>query len=410
MRTRFEPAEVDRYARAIAFDALRLKPGDRLFVDCEPAHRELVAALGRVCFAAGIDVDLNYAEPQLLRARLIEAPDAMIGTDTTWEQRRMRASVGPDAALLWIATEGEPGVLGDAPGDRLARHQQRRAKRYRWRSKAAERLEQKWCIVDFPTDGSAAQAYPELDLDAAHRALFDDLVSFARCGPDDPDGAWARHAEDLARLAEQLDALELRALRYHGPGTDLAIGLIPGARWRAGAGESPYGDVVSVNLPTEEIFTSPDRRFADGTFTCTRPLSIYGRVIEGIRGEFARGCLRRVDCDRAEDATYLRELFAVRGGDRIGEVALVDARSRIGAAERIYWSTLLDENAASHFAFGLGFADAVLPDGAAAARRLVNRSDIHLDVMIGAPDLDVTGTDARGREVPVIRDGTFCFG
>ena len=322
----------------------------------------------------------------------------------------MRASVGPDAAALWILTEGEPGVLSDVPSDRLAHHQQRRAKRFRWLAKAAERLEQKWCIVDFPTDGSAARAYPGLDLDEAHRRLFADLRSFVRCGPDDPDGAWAEHAESLARLAEQLDAFDLRMLRYHGPGTDLTVGLIPGAQWRAGAGQSPYGDVVSANLPTEEVFTSPDRRVADGTFTCTRPLSIYGRVIEGIRGEFARGRLRRVDCDSDKDATYLRELFAARGGDRIGEVALVDARSRIGAANRIYWSTLLDENAASHFAFGFGFPDSVLPAGDAATRRLVNKSDIHLDVMIGSPELGVTGSDARGREVKVIRDGAFCFG
>jgi len=410
MRTRFEPSDVERYARAIAFDALRLERGDRLFIDCEPAHRELVAALARICFAEGIEVDVHYTEPYVLRARLIEAPDELIGTDTPWERRRLRATIGPDAALLWIATEAEPGVLGDAPGDRLARHQQQRARRFRWLAKAAEVLEQKWCIVDFPTDGSAAQAYPELDLDEAHRRLFADLRSFARCGPGDPDGAWARHAEGLARLAEQLDGLDLRALRYHGPGTDLTVGLIPGARWRAGAGESPYGDVVSVNVPTEEVFTSPDRRVAEGTFTCTRPLSIYGRVIEGIHGSFARGRLQRVDCVREEDTAYLRELFATRGGDRIGEVALVDARSRIGAADRIYWSTLLDENAASHFAFGLGFVDTVLPDGDREHRRLVNRSDIHLDVMIGSPEVDVTGTDAKGREVPVLRDGAFCFG
>jgi aminopeptidase len=410
MRTRLDPADVDRYARAIVFDALRLKRGDRLFIDCEPEHRELVAALGRVSFAEAIDVDVRYLEPLLLRARLMEAPDELIGVDTTWEQRRARASVGPDAGFLWICTEGEPGVLGDAPGDRLARHQQRRAKRFRWLSKASERLEQKWCIVDFPTDGWAKQAYPELDLDDAHRRLFADLRSFARCGPDDPDGAWAAHAEGLARLAEQLDTLDLRSIRYHGPGTDLTVGLVHGARWRAGAGESPYGDVVSVNMPTEEVFTSPDRRVADGTFTCTRPLSVYGRVMEGIHGTFARGRLRRIDCDREQDAAYLRELFAGRGGDRIGEVALVDGRSRIGAANRTYWSTLLDENAASHFAFGLGFPDAVLPGGDPAARRLVNKSDIHLDVMIGSPELDVTGTDARGRAVKVIRDGAFCFG
>src|SRR5689334_11358169 len=108
MTTRFDPAGVDRYARAIAFDGLHLRPGDRLFVDCEPAHCELVVALGRVCFPEGIDLDVSYAEPHLLRERLLVAPDELVGTDTPWERSRLRASIGPTAAFLWILTEAEP--------------------------------------------------------------------------------------------------------------------------------------------------------------------------------------------------------------------------------------------------------------------------------------------------------------
>jgi aminopeptidase len=291
----------------------------------------------------------------------------------------------------------------------LALDHSRRNSKLRWFIRASDSLEHKWCIVDFPTDGWAAQAYPDLELDDAHRRLFADLCSFVRAGPDDPEGAWAEHAATIARRADALGERRLRSIRYHGSGTDLEIGLIPGARWCAGARESPYGDIISVNLPTEEVFTSPDRRAASGTFACSRPLSIYGRVIEGIRGEFAGGRLKRVDCDQEEDASYLRELFATRGGDRIGEVALVDASSRIGAAGRVYWSSLLDENAASHFAFGFGFPASVLDPGDAAGKRQINSSDIHLDVMIGTPEQDVTGTDDRGRQVPVIRDGSFCI-
>jgi aminopeptidase len=299
-------------------------------------------------------------------------------------------------------------VLGDAPAARLAQHQQARARRHRWLANADLRGERKWCIVAFPTAGWAAQAYPELDADTGQQRLFDDLRAFTRCGPEDPAGAWAAHAERLAARAEHVDTLDLRAVRYHGPGTNLTVGLLPGARWRAGA-RPAYGSVVSVNLPTEELFTCPDRRVADGAFTCTRPLSISGRVLEGIHGTFAGGRLREVACSDDDATAYLRELLAVRGGDRLGEVALVDSGSRVGAADRIYWNTLLDENAASHIAFGRGFADVVLPDGDPAVRRHVNHADVHLDVMIGAPELEVTGTDARGRTVPLIRDGAFCF-
>ena len=403
------PEDVERYARAIVFDALRMKAGDTLFVECEAAHRELVVALATACYRAGIDIDVHYEEPLVLRARLLYAPDALLGKATLWSRNRKRASVGPDAGYLWVASASDPGALADVPPERLALDERRRTSHFRWLMRADETLERKWCIVNFPTDGWASQVYPELGLDEARDRLFDDLRSFVRVGPHDPDGAWAKHAEDLVQLASMLAERKLRSIRYHGSGTDLEVALIEGARWCAGAQASPYGDVVSVNLPTEEVFTSPDRRSAAGTFTCSRPLSVSGRVIEGIHGEFSGGRLRRIDCDREEDATYLRELLAARGGDRIGEIALVDARSRIGATGRVYWSSLLDENAASHFAFGLGFPTTVLPDGDAAARRLVNACDIHLDVMIGTPEQQVTGTDARGRAVPVIRDGSFCL-
>jgi aminopeptidase len=406
---RFAPEDVERYARAIVFDALRMKPGDTLFVDCEAVHRELIAALAAVCYRDGIDIDVKYEEPLVLRARLLYAPDEMLGRATAWDRKRMRATIGPNSGYLWILSQSDPDALADAPPDRLAIDRRTRSRQYRWLVRAAEDLHQKWCIVDFPTDGWAVQAYPEVGLDEAHRRLFADLLSFMRAGPDDPAGAWAKHAERLVELAAMLDERHLRTIRYHGSGTDLEVALIPGAIWCAGARVSPSGEVVSVNVPTEEVFTSPDRRSASGTFACSKPLSIFGRVIEGINGEFKGGRLTRIGSDREDDTAFLRELCAARGGDRIGEVALVDARSRIGRAGRVYWSSLLDENAASHFAFGRGFATTVLPDGDAAARRLVNASDVHLDVMIGTPDQEVTGTDARGRVVPVIRDGSFCL-
>jgi aminopeptidase len=409
MPSLLSPEDVERYARAIVFDALRTKSGDTLFVECEPVHRELVAALAAVCYRDGIDIDVEYTEPLVLRARLLYAPDALLGKATLWSRNRKRASIGADAAYLWIASQSDPDALSDAPPERLALDERRRTAHFRWLMRADETLERKWCIVEFPTPGWAAQVYPELGPDEARVRLLADLMSFVRVAPGDPEGAWAKHAEDLVELAQDLTDRRLRSIRFHGSGTDLEVALIDGARWCAGAMESPHGDVVSSNLPTEEVFTSPDRRSATGTFTCSRPLSVSGRVIDGIRGEFAGGRLRRIDCDRDEDATYLRELLAARGGDRIGEIALVDARSRIGATGRVYWSSLLDENAASHFAFGLGFPTMVLPDGDATSRRHVNRCDIHLDVMIGTPEQQVTGTDARGRQVPVIRDGSFCM-
>jgi aminopeptidase len=164
------------------------------------------------------------------------------------------------------------------------------------------------------------------------------------------------------------------------------------------------GRRFAPNMPTEETFTSPDPRQTSGTFRCTFPLSFRGRLIEGLRGEFSNGRLVRLDADSDDDRDFVAAYIdSDRAGRRLGEVALVDASSRIGQARRIYYNTLLDENAAAHIAFGTGFGGTRSETPA----RAVNRSTIHLDVMIGSPKLEVTGVNARGRRIPLIRDGAW---
>jgi aminopeptidase len=157
-------------------------------------------------------------------------------------------------------------------------------------------------------------------------------------------------------------------------------------------------------MPTEEVFTSPDPRRTSGTFQCTFPLSFRGRLIHGLRGEFSKGRLVRLEADSDEDRDFVAGFIDTdRMGRRLGEVALVDASSRIGQTGRIYYNTLLDENAAAHFAFGSGFGGTRSETPA----RAVNSSTIHLDVMIGGPDLEATGFNGRGRRVPLIREGAW---
>jgi aminopeptidase len=186
----------------------------------------------------------------------------------------------------------------------------------------------------------------------------------------------------------------------------MTVGLLPGASWQAARFETADGIPHMPNLPTEEVFTSPDQSATSGPFRCTRPLALAGRVIEGIAGEFLRGRLVRIEADDEGDREFLAGYLARdRGAQRLGELALVDSASRVGAAGRPYFTTLLDENAATHMAFGLGFADCRAP-GAPPP----NRSVVHLDVMIGAPEMDVVAVDARGRSVSVIADGRFADG
>jgi aminopeptidase len=189
-----------------------------------------------------------------------------------------------------------------------------------------------------------------------------------------------------------------------GPGTELDVGFVPGTRWLGGPETLVDGKTQAPNMPTEEVFTSPDARATSGTFCCTFPLSFRGRLIHGLRGEFSNGRLVRLEADSDDDRDFVAAYIDTdRMGRRLGEVALVDASSRIGQTGRIYYNTLLDENAAAHIAFGAGFGGTRSETPA----RGVNRSSMHLDVMIGSPELEATGIDSRGRRIPLIRKGAW---
>jgi aminopeptidase len=210
----------------------------------------------------------------------------------------------------------------------------------------------------------------------------------------------------IARRSAKLTRLELRELELRGPGTALDLRLAPESRWLGGQEETPSGVKIAPNMPTEESFTSPHAAGTNGTFACTLPLSFQGRLIEGLRGEFRGGKLVRLDASNKQDRDFVAAYIDgdPRGnGRKLGEVALVDATSRIGQSGRTYFHTLLDENAAAHIAFGAGFG------GTRTGPRAVglNRATVHLDVMIGGPDFEATGITASGKRVPVIADGLW---
>jgi aminopeptidase len=210
----------------------------------------------------------------------------------------------------------------------------------------------------------------------------------------------------LRTRAAALQSLDPEWLELRGPGTTLDVALEPGTRMLHAAIENAYGQTPCVNFPTEEVFTSPDPRRTQGTFRCTRPLSFSGRTIDGLRGEFRGGRLVRLEADRNEERDFLAAyLDTDRGARRLGEVALVDQASRIGQSGRVYGDTLFDENAASHVAFGSGFAPARSPNGRRPAA--ANNSSVHLDVMIGSDDLEATAVTRDGRRVPVIAGGVW---
>jgi aminopeptidase len=223
-----------------------------------------------------------------------------------------------------------------------------------------------------------------------------------RLDEDDPVAAWKERQDTLTGVAERMTARRFDALHFQGPGTDLRVGLLPSSRWISARFETVDGIVHMPNLPSEEIFTTPDPRRVDGHVRATKPLVAGGTIIRGLRARFEGG--RAVSIEADEGGELLAQ-YAQRdeGACRLGEVALVDRAGRIGPLDTVFYDTLIDENAASHIALGSAYEFTV--DEADFGR--INRSQIHIDFMIGAPEVDVTAVTGEGDRVPVLRGGDW---
>ena len=257
--------------------------------------------------------------------------------------------------------------------------------------------------MPFPTQGWAEIVHPDMEPEAAYELLWEEIERILRLDEPDPAAAWETRLAQLKTISDKLNELKLDHLRYLGPGTDLTIGLFPGSKWISGGMANIHGITFTANLPTEETFTAPDPTRVDGVVTATKPLMIPGAApIEGLKVRFEGG--RAVQIDADSGAEILRGMTAKdEGAARIGEVALVDRESRIGQSGSVFYSILLDENAASHLALGAAYPFSV--DGP--DREKANESTIHIDFMVGSSEVDVTGVRPDGSEVPLLRDGAW---
>ncbi len=245
--------------------------------------------------------------------------------------------------------------------------------------------------------------HPDLEPEEALDTLWDEIVHILRLDADDPAAAWLERMKAIVASAERMTERRFDAIHLQGPGTDLTIGLLPSSRWLGADFQTVDGLVHYPNLPTEEIFTTPDPARVDGHVSATMPLELFGSYMEGIRIEFEGGRAVKADADVGVDA--LRATIAKDdGAARLGEIALVDKEGRIGPLNTVFYDTLIDENAASHIALGNAYTFPVEDE---AERERANRSDIHVDFMIGSNDVDVDGITRDGDRVPVLRGGSW---
>jgi aminopeptidase len=235
-----------------------------------------------------------------------------------------------------------------------------------------------------------------------------------RLDSDDVVAEWRRHRDLLVARAQALTDLGLDAVRYRGGGTDLTAGLVRDCVWTGGMMRTATGVAFMPNLPTEEVFTSPDRSRADGVIRTTRPLVMpdAGVLVEDLVVTFEGGRIVDAQASRGLDAVRA-QLDSDEGARSLGEVSIVEGSSRVRAAGVTFHNTLYDENTGAHVAWGQGFPFAV-PEGTGKSREELaeaglNFSSVHTDVVIGGPAVDVDGLLADGTVVPLLRDDAWAL-
>lgn len=391
---------LERFADLIVGFAANVQPGQIVAISTEPGKLELTRAVADSAYRAGAKfVDVVLFDLHVKRSRILHADEDTLDYVPPWYGERVLALGELRAARIGLTGPSMPGLLSDLDPGRAGRDQ------LPFLPESAEVVNARttnWTAVPCPTQPWAELVFPGESPEAALERLWEHVEHICRLDEDDPVAAWRNRQDVLSGAAERLTAHGFDALHFEGPGTDLRVGLLPTSRWISARFETIDGLAHMPNLPSEEIFTTPDPRRVDGTVRSTKPLVVGGTIIRGLRARFEAGRAVSIEADEGGE---LLARYAQRdeGGSRLGEVALVDGEGRIGPLDTVFYDTLIDENAASHIALGSAYEFTVGEEDAEA----INRSQIHIDFMIGAPDVDVTGVTAAGERIPVLRGGAW---
>ena len=402
---------LEKYAKLLVAHGINVQPGHTVNITIDVEQADLARLLVKEAYALGAaEVLVQWTDDVVNRERMLHAAEDRLENVPAYRVAEMDYMLEHKASRLGVRSS-DPGALDGVDPERLTKSARAlnaalapmriatQANRVSWTVAAAAGKE--WAKKVFPHAASEEEA---VDL------LWDQIFTTCRVYEEDPIAAWEAHEAALDKRAKILNDAQFSALHYKAPGTDLTLGLPKNHHWESAGSVNAQGEYFVANMPTEEVFTAPDFRRADGYVSSTKPLSYNGNIIEGIKVTFEKGEIVAITAEKG-DEVMKKLVFENKGGRGLGECALVPDPSPISQSGITFFNTLFDENASNHLAIGAAYATSVQGGADMSQEELeaagLNRSDVHVDFMIGSNQMDIDGIHEDGSIVPIFRNGDW---
>ena len=405
--------QIERYADLIVRKGVNVQAGQEVVVQAPIETAAFTRTLVARAYAAGAGhVTVIWGDDELARLTYEHVDTAWFETVPEWQRVQLDSLAESGACFIFVEGADPEALKGIDPAKPAAASKARNTQCAVFRRGLDFNINP-WCIAGAPVVAWARHVFPGVADEVAVYRLWRAILSVARADGEDPESAWELHDATFEKNLRFLNERHFDALHYTSEnGTDLTVGLTDKHVWDGGSTATPAGVEFFPNIPTEEVFTSPDCERVDGIVYSALPLVRHGNKIDRFWLRFENGRVVDYDAEVGRD-TLTSILETDEGARRLGECALISKNTPIRESETLFYDTLYDENASCHLALGMGFAECYEGGADMTPEQLrehgVNKSSTHVDFMIGADDLDITGITASGEEVPVFVNGQWTW-
>lgn len=403
---------LEKYAELAVKVGINLKEKEGLIIGGNVETLPLARLIMKKAYELGakhVEFLLNDDKMSLIRYK--HGKDYVFDDFPQWKVDSLEAMYKDNYHHLFILAS-DPELLKDIDGEKIAKNQKSASRAMSPIMKYRMTGITKWNIIAMPSPSWAKSVFPQLEVEEAMKKLWDNVFAATRVNLKDPVQAWKEHDKNLKKYRDFLNEKQFEKLVYKGPGTDLEVHLADGHFWMGGSKESQSGHPYVANIPTEEVFTTPHKLKVNGTLKATKPLSLNGKIVDNFGFTFKDG--KVVDFYAEKGYDVLEKLFENdEGASYLGEIALVQDDSPISNTGILFNETLFDENASCHFAFGRAYAYAMRNGSNMTEEELTKRGSnfslIHVDFMVGGPELNITAYEKDGTEVLLFKNGNWVF-